>query len=158
MNPHNLPPLPPIGQPPAPGATHTNPGLVDVSSQSYPAVRPEADQTQVAGAVSPATLVTSNGEEQRPADMDAIGSNGVSVSSSSAPLINASGEGGQRLDKRTADISEATHTGLAAEARPDFVSHVVPSLPTIAETTSPAVNVDADTRRAGGLPSNVMIR
>jgi hypothetical protein len=158
MNPHNLPPLPPIGQSPAPGTTHTNPGLVDVASQCYPAVRAEADQTQVPGAISSAALVNSNGEEQRPADMDAIGSNGVSVSTSSAPLVSASGEGGQRLDKRTADQSESTHTGLATEARPDFVSHVVPSLPTIAETTSPAITVNADTRRAGGLPSNVMIR
>jgi len=36
MNPHNLPPLPPIGQPPSTVATHTNPGLVDVASQCYP--------------------------------------------------------------------------------------------------------------------------
>ena len=158
MNPHNLPPLPSIGQPPAPGSTHTNPGLVEVASQCYPAVHAEADQTQVPGAISSAALVNSNGEDQRPADLNAIGSNGVSVSSSSSALVNASGEGGQRLDKRAADKVESTHSGLAAEARPDFVSHVMPSLPVIAETTSPAVTVDADTRRPGGLPQNVMIR
>jgi hypothetical protein len=158
MNPHNLPPLPPLGQAPAPGSTHTNPGLVDVASQCYPAVLAGADQTQVPGAISSASLVNSNGEEQRPAQLDAIGSNGVSVSASSAPLVSSSGEGGQRLDKRAADTATPTHSGLATEARPDFVSHVVPSLPVIAQTTSPAVTMNADTRSAGGLPQNVMIR
>jgi hypothetical protein len=98
MNPHNLPPLPQIGQPPAPGATHTNPGLVDVASQCYPAVRTEEENPSSPG------------------------------------------------------------TGLAVDVRPDLISHVKLSPPTVAETTSPAVTVNADTPRTGGLPVNVNIR
>ena len=158
MNPHNLPPLPPLGQAPAPGANHTNPGLVDVASQCYPAVHADADQTQVPGTLASAALVNSNGEEQQPAHLDAIGSKGITVTSSSAAVINSSGEASQRLDLKQADVAETTHTGLAAEARPDSVSHVKPLLPTIAQTTPPAANVAADTRRAGGLPTNVLIR
>lgn len=158
MNPHNLPPLPPLGQAPAPGATHTNPGLVDVASQCYPAVRAENDQTQIAATMASAALVNSNGEEQRPANLETIGSNGVSVSAASVPLESHSGEGGQRIDLKAADIATPTGTGLPADVRPASVSHVVPSLPVIAQTTSPAITLDADTKRGGGLPSNVMIR
>lgn len=158
MNPPNLPSLPALGQVPAPGATHTNPGLVDIASQCYPTVQADADQTHIAGTIASASHINSNGEEQRPAQLDTIGSNGVSVSASSAPLISSSGEGGQRLDKRPADTAVPTHNGLPTEARPDFVSHVVPSLPVIAQTTSPAITLNADTRRTGGLPTNVLIR
>ena len=158
MNPHNLPPLPPLGQAPAPGSTHTNPGLVDVASQCYPTVLAAADQTQVPGATTPAALITSNGDKQRPANLETIGSNGVSVSAASVPLESHSGEGGQRIDMKAADVATSTGTGLPADVHPASVSHVVPSLPVIAQTTSPAVTLEADTKRGGGLPSNVMIR
>jgi len=158
MNPHNLPPLPPLGQPPAPGSTHTNPGLVDVASQCYPAVQALADQTQQQPTIASASLVNSNGESQRPAQLDTIGSNGITVSTSSASLTTHSGEGGQRLDLHATDVARSTGTGLPADAHPDFVSHVMPSLPVIASTTSPAVTLNANTNRAGGLSSNVNIR
>jgi hypothetical protein len=102
--------------------------------------------------------VNSNGESQRPAQLDAIGSNGVSVSSSSSSTTNHSGEGGQRLDLKATEIAHSTGSGLAADAHPDFVSHVVPCLPVIAKTTTPAITMHANTNRLGGLPSNVNIR
>jgi len=92
MNPHNLPPLPPIGQAPAPGATHNNPGLVAVADQCYPPVLTEADQTQRPATLASAALANSDGEEQRPAHLDTVGSKGISVSTSSAPLVNSNGE------------------------------------------------------------------
>ena len=158
MNPHNLPPLPPLGQLPSPGTTHTNPGIVDVASQCFPAVRAGADQSQTPCSLSSASLVFSDGDAQRPAQLDTIGSNGVTVSTSSAPLLNLSGEGGQRIDRRAPDVAVSTGQGLPAEVHADFVSHARPLLPDIAQTTSPAVTVNANTNCSGGLPTNVLIR
>jgi hypothetical protein len=65
MNPHNLPPLPPIDQLPAINATSTNPGVINPADQCFPAVKPEADQTQSMGSMSSASVTNSNGEIQR---------------------------------------------------------------------------------------------
>jgi len=65
MNPHNLPPLRPLDQKPAPGTTSTNPGVINPADQCYPAVKPEDDQTQTVGRISSASTINSNGETQR---------------------------------------------------------------------------------------------
>lgn len=90
--------------------------------------------------------------------LDAVRSCGVTVTASSAPLTNFSGEGGQRLDRRPTDIAQTTGIGLAADVQVANVSHVKARLPDIAVTTSPATTMNADTSRPGGLPKDVNIR
>ena len=159
MNPYNLPPLPALDQLPAPGQTSTNPGLVNPADQAFPAVRSNADQTQLQSSIASASLTNSNGEQQRlNLNLDAIGSNGVTVSAASVPLVSHSGDSGQRLDHKTADQAPATASGLAVEVFPGAVNHARASLPDISIPLPPAVNLAADTRIRGGLAINVNIR
>ena len=159
MNPHTLPPLPSLDQPPAPGITSTNPGLVNPADQTFPAVKTEADQTHITGTTSSSSVNNSNGEQQRlVTDIPSMASNGVTVSAASVPLTNHSGDAGQRLDMRAPEESQPTGSGLPAEVFPGSVNHTRNAPPVVAVPLPPSVNVQADTRGSGGLPINVHIR
>lgn len=136
--------------------TSTNPGVVDPASQSYPMV------TVVSKSAPRPSAPTrdSNGDEQR-LDLGArmAGSRGVSVTVSSAPVVNVSGDHAQRLDMRGPVVAESGSKGLPVNVSADSVSHAKYTPPTVAQTFRPAVNLAADTSvKGGGLPKNVLIR
>ena len=161
MHPPHLPPLAPFGSPPAPPSprdgppitTSTNPGCVNPADQQY--VAPTIDQTRTASSSS-SSVNNSNGEAQFVAGNTVQGT--VTQTAASVPVMQLSGEGGQRLDRRSADESVTTGKGLAAEVFAGSVNHARHEAPKVAICTSPAVNVHADTTRPGGLPKNVNIR
>jgi hypothetical protein len=127
----NLAPLARFNTPPVPGTTSTNPGCIDPASQSF-APAP-TDQSNSRFPCSSPT-VTSNGEMQRGNQHLGNAINGtVQVSSGSAAVVQASGEGGQWLDKQETVKAVATGRG-------------------------PIVDVAAGSGHPGGLARNVNIR
>ena len=131
MKPLNLAPLTRFSSPPVPGTNSTNPGCTDPAHQSFAPV--PTDQSNSRFPCSSPT-VTSNGEMQRGNQHLGNAINGtVQVSSGSAAVVQASGEGGQWLDKQ--ETVKAVTTGRG-----------------------PTVNVAAGSGHPGGLARNVNIR
>jgi hypothetical protein len=131
MNPLNLAPISRFKSPPIPGTNSTNPGCTDPASQSFAPV--PTDQASSRFPCSSPTI-TSNGEMQRGNQHLANAINGtVQASSSSAAVTQASGEGGQRLDKQETVRAVSTSRG-------------------------PAVDVAAGSGHPGGLAKNVNIK
>lgn len=161
----------------------TNPGSTCVANQAYAPA--QSDPARSCGIAS-ASAVTSNGEQQRGHQDTSPSYNGtVTKTEGSAPLKQLSGEGGQRLDRQRTPKAKTTHVGitreifaglvsfvrnseppraattgkgLPAEVFPGSASPTICSPPTIAICTPPAVSIQADTGRPGGLPVNVNIR
>jgi hypothetical protein len=132
-----------------PNITNTNPGVVDVSLQSYP------PPPQQVAAPSSAPLLSSNGEVQFPAARPTVAcpSTGKGLPAEARPDNESCA---RPLAVEVAPPS--TGQGLPAEARPDSASCVGPLAIVVAQTTPPARDVFADIGLPGGLAKNVYIR
>jgi hypothetical protein len=183
MNPPILPPLVLPENFASPASTNNNPGCINPADQTYVPVSAEPSKVDRFASALPAT---SNGEQQRGNQSASPSFNGtVTQTAGSAPVIQRSGDSGQRLDKRTTTNAKSTGKGLAREVFAGSICHAKHSPPPeaigtgtglpaevfpgsasptmkiaaiVALCTPPAVDVHADTRRSGGLPKNVHIR
>ena len=156
MKPLNLAPLAPFSSPPVPGATSTNPGCTDPASQSF-----APTPTDQASSRTPCTCptITSNGEMQRGNQHLGNASNGtVTVSAGSGAVVQASGEGGQRLDRRAIEKAVTTGRGLPKNILAGNRSHSKFIPPEIASGMPPAIDVAAGSSRPGGLATEVNIK
>jgi len=160
---------------------NNNPGCTCVADQAYAPAQP--NQTPAVGSAS---ATNSNGELQQGNQNSSPSFNGtVTKTTSSSPVIQLSGEGGQRLDKKRtpkaittghglprtvfagsanqvkhSEPSKAAITGkgLPTEVFPGSSNLTMNALPEIAIVTSPSIDVNAGTAHPGGLPVNVNIR
>jgi hypothetical protein len=118
----------------------------------------QTDQT-MSKTISSASAVSSDGEIQRGNQHLGNVANGtVTQTRGYVPVVQLSGDGGQRLDMRPADESSSTGTGLAKEVFAGSVNHAKAMAATIAKTTPPAVDVAAGSGHPGGLPMTIHIR
>lgn len=156
MKPLNLAPLTPFSAPPVPGSTSTNPGCTDPAGQSYAPVATDQASSRTPCA-SP--TITSNGEVQLANQHLGNATSGtVTVSTGSGAVVQASGEGGQRLDKKTIERAVSTGRGLPKNILAGNKSHSRFIPPEIAIGLPPAVNVSAGSGRPGGLATEVNIK
>lgn len=174
----SYPTLPSGDQPPAPLAPTVSPASqsyavplgVDVSLSSGSLVfsngesqrrdmrAPDAPSVGVTVTPSSAALVNSNGDAQRPiVDHNQAASSGVTVTRSAPLSITSNGEQ-QRLSMEKPDVAIPTGTGLPANVFADSQNLARSMPPQVAQVTSPAVTVDANTSSRSGLPVNVHIR
>ena len=152
----NLAPLAPFSSPPAPGATSTNPGCTDPASQSF-----APTPTDQASSRTPCKCptITSDGEIQLANQhLGNTASGTVTVSAGSGAVVQASGEGGQRLDRRTMARAVTTGHGLPVNILAGNESHSRFIAPKIADCMPPAIDVSAGSGRPGGLATNVNIK
>lgn len=156
MNHLNLAPLAPFNSPPVPGATATNPGCTDPASQSF---APIPTDRAISRTPCASPTITSNGEMQRGNQHLGNAQNGtVTVSTGSGAVVQASGEGGQRLDRQAIKKAVPTGHGLPKNVMADDENHSKLILPVIAPGRPPAIDVSAGSGRPGGLATNVNIR
>ena len=152
----NLAPLAPFGTPPAPGSTTTNPGCTDPASQSY-APAPTDRASSRTPCSSP--TMTSNGEIQLANQHLGNATSGtVTVSAGSGAVVQASGDGGQRLDRQSIVRAMPTGRGLPRNILADNKSHSRFIPPEIAVGIPPAVDVAAGSGHPGGLATNINIK
>ena len=156
MKPLNLATLAPFSSPPVPGATSTNPGCTDPASQSF-----APTPTDQASSRTPCACptVTSNGEIQLANQHLGNATSGtVTVSTGSGAVVQASGEGGQRLDRKAIERAVTTGRGLPKNILAGNKSHSRYIPPEIAVGIPPAVDVSAGSGHPGGLATNVNIK
>ena len=183
MNPPILPPLVPPENFAAPTSTNNNPGCINPADQTY---IPASTEPPRVDRIASALPIDSNGEQQSGNQDTSPTCNGtVTASASSAPVIQRSGDNGQRPNRQTAtkaastgrglpqevfagSVCHAKHspppeakgtgTGLPAEVFPGSASPTMKIAATVAKCTPPAVDARGETDRPGGLPTNVNIR
>ena len=155
---------------------HQNPGTTNPADQSYPAVQlPDLPAPPASAAAT-----TSNGEQQRssyltteavpsivrglPVEVNAGDASQVryqppvaSATPASGPTATSDGEQ-QRPALHHAAADACPVRGLPVDVHADSNSHVRAQKPAVAAAYPTATNVQADTRRPGGLPANVYIR
>jgi len=105
--------------------------------------------------------VTENHDRRDRGDAVCLGnatSGTVTVSTGSGAVVQASGEGGQRLDKKTIERAVSTGRGLPKNILAGNKSHSRFIPPEIAIGLPPAVNVSAGSGRPGGLATEVNIK
>ena len=130
--------------------TNTNPGTVDVSRQAYPPA-PSRSATPSSNALN-----TSNGENQFPASRLARVAAGSPTAGHGLPLeVHPASTSCVRPTAAATAVATAVH-GLPTEIHPASCVRPIPAA--VADTTSPARDVRADSSRPGGLPVNVNIR
>jgi hypothetical protein len=135
-----------------PTITSTNPGTVDVSRQAYPPA-PSRAATPSSNALS-----TSNGENQFPASRQTRVEFAISEPTSGRGLpleVHPASTSCVRPTATATAVATAVH-GLPSEIHPASCARPIPVA--VADTTSPARDVRADSSRPGGLPVNVNIR